>query len=88
MQQAAAAAAAAAGGGGGSAASSGSAGAEAEAVPNLRIQKHGGTLLAELVDLPPMTDVAAGFSHIAFTDGSSVWTIGRRARGARGVGST
>ncbi|PSC69269.1 snurportin-1 [Micractinium conductrix] len=46
---------------------------------NLKVQKQGGLLVAEVVDLPPMTDLAAGFSHIAFTDGGSVWTIGRQA---------
>jgi hypothetical protein len=52
---------------------------EEGSVPNLRILRQAGVLVAEVVDLPPMTDVAAGFSHISFTDGGSVWTIGRQA---------
>lgn len=64
---------------GSSAAAAPAAGAESQEVPNLRIQKQAGTLVAEVVDLPPMIDVAAGFSHISFTDGGSVWNIGRCA---------
>lgn len=55
----------------------GAAGAEQQELPNLRIQKQGGLLVAEVLDLPPMTDLVSGFSHIAFTDGTSVWCIGR-----------
>lgn len=51
--------------------------AEQQEVPNLRIQKQGGLLVAEVLDLPPMTNLVSGFSHIAFTDGASVWCIGR-----------
>jgi hypothetical protein len=68
QQQAAAAAAAGAG-----------AAVEQEEMPNLRILKQPGMLVAEVVDLPPMTDVAVGYTHITMTDGSSVWTIGRWA---------
>ncbi|KAI3431790.1 hypothetical protein D9Q98_010543 [Chlorella vulgaris] len=66
QQQAAAAAGAGAG-----------AAVEQEEMPNLRILKQPGMLVAEVVDLPPMTDVAVGYTHITMTDGSSVWTIGR-----------
>ncbi|KAL4418903.1 hypothetical protein ABPG77_004056 [Micractinium sp. CCAP 211/92] len=57
----------------------GAAGAEQHEVPNLRIQKQGGLLVAEVLDLPPMIDLVSGFSHVAFTDGASVWCIGRHA---------
>lgn len=48
-----------------------------EEIQNMRIQKQGGVLVAEITGLPPMKDVAAGFTHVAFTDGTSVWTVGR-----------
>jgi hypothetical protein len=60
-----------------------------EEIQNMRIQKQGGVLVAEVTGLPPMKDVAAGFTHIAFTDGTSVWTVGRQgleaASGAAGL---
>ncbi|EFN51153.1 hypothetical protein CHLNCDRAFT_141375 [Chlorella variabilis] len=59
---------------------------EQEEVPNLRLRRQAGLLVAEVVDLPAMRDVAAGFSHIAMTDGASVWTIGRHTP-ATGAGA-
>lgn len=59
------------------------AGGEQQEVPNLRIQKQGGLIVAEVVDLPPILDLACGFSHINFTDGTSVWAIGRWAQGGQ-----
>lgn len=35
-------------------------------------------MVAEFVDLPAMTDLAAGYSHLIMTDGSRVWALGRR----------
>lgn len=69
--------AAAAAGGNGAPAGSSSEKAVSEEIPNMRIQKQGGVLVAEITGLPPMKDVAAGFTHISITDGASVWTVGR-----------
>ncbi|PRW33122.1 E3 ISG15-- ligase HERC5 [Chlorella sorokiniana] len=81
----------AAGAAAGAAGAAGSSGEKtvSEEIQNMRIQKQGGVLVAEVTGLPPMKDVAAGFTHIAFTDGTSVWTVGRQgleaASGAAGL---
>ncbi|GAB4823610.1 hypothetical protein N2152v2_010656 [Parachlorella kessleri] len=46
-------------------------------LPNMRARKQGGLIVAEFVDLPPMVDLAAGYSHMLMTDGSRVWSLGR-----------
>jgi hypothetical protein len=43
---------------------------------------QGGLLVAEFVDLPPMVDLAAGYSHLLMTDGSRVWSLGRHGPAA------
>jgi hypothetical protein len=56
-------------------------------LPNLKMYRQGGTLVAAVAGLPPMIDVTAGFSHLAFTDGASVWTIGKQVSQAGGTGT-
>ncbi len=43
---------------------------------------QGGLLVAEFIDLPPMIDLAAGYSHLLMTDGSRVWSLGRHGPAA------
>ena len=79
---AAAGAASSGGAAAGTAAAAGAAGSSgdktvSEEIQNMRIQKQGGVLVAEITGLPPMKDVAAGFTHVSFTDGTSVWSVGR-----------